>query len=236
MNSMIAFKKSTISYTLCLATFCLVYVTGNAQKNWNKEQIVERAQNQNNPQKWNMKMFEEDKKSMDNIRRPLLDGVFPVAKYNTPGTGYTYVQLPINGIQVEGIATFVRKGEFNEANFPDSIYKNQVNLILLVLDGKNKNNLVSSRNHPYYLAGGTLKTKARKVEWLTIKSPDNASFAVVNMKLFDLRAGIVVLIAPQKDKTFRAYQLEAPFLSAERLTDYLKELANNKEVIDFFKQ
>ncbi|NJL76348.1 MAG: hypothetical protein HC892_16365 [Saprospiraceae bacterium] len=181
-------------------------------------------------------MFEEDKKSMDNIRRPILGGVFPVAKYSTPGTGFTYVQLPIKGIQVEGIAVFVGKDEFNEANFPDSTYKSEVTLIIMVLDGKNKNNLVASRNHPYYVAGGKLKTKAKKVEWLSIKSPDNSSFAIINMKLFDLRAGRVILIAPQKDKTFRAYQLEAPFLSRDRIVDYLDELSNDKEVINFFRQ
>jgi len=46
---------------------------------------------------------------------------------------------------------------------------------------------------PYFTAQGMMETTEVKFEWVCIQSPDSASFAIANRKLFDLRFGSTVL-------------------------------------------
>lgn len=57
------------------------------------------------------------------------------------------------------------------------------------------------------------------------------------MRIFDLRVGRIILIAPQKDGTFRSLQLESPVMSSYEADEYIPMLLKeNNEVIEFFTQ
>ncbi|MNY10518.1 hypothetical protein D3C86_1435030 [compost metagenome] len=62
------------------------------------------------------------------------------------------------------------------------------------------------------------------------------SYAIINMRLFDLTLGKTILIAPQKDGSFRSMQIDSPKLSSETSGPYLRKLVKRKEVVAFFTQ
>ncbi len=59
-------------------------------------------------------------------------------------------------------------------------------------------------------------------------------FAVVNMRLFNLKLGRIILIAPQKDHSLRSLQLKAPILSTKELAGYLDKILKQDKVKSFF--
>ncbi|GAB5408530.1 MAG: hypothetical protein BalsKO_08950 [Balneolaceae bacterium] len=94
---------------------------------------------------------------------------------------------------------------------------------------------VSSRNHPHYVGQGFVKTKSNEIDFMSFLTADRNGYAIVNMRLFDLRIGRIVLIAPQKDGTLRSLQLDSEIMSSEEMDDHMKNLmSNDKTVIDFF--
>ncbi|MCH7524997.1 MAG: hypothetical protein IIC74_08310 [Bacteroidetes bacterium] len=94
---------------------------------------------------------------------------------------------------------------------------------------------VSSRNHPHYVGQGFVKTKSNRIDFVSFISADRNSYAIINLRLFDLRIGRIILIAPKKDGTLRSLQLDSPTMSSDEMDNHLKWiLENNKQVIDFF--
>ncbi|WP_456438739.1 hypothetical protein [Psychroserpens sp.] len=55
------------------------------------------------------------------------------------------------------------------------------------------------------------------------------------MRLFDLRIGRIILIAPKNDGTLRSLQIDSPPMLSDEMDDYIKDLLkNNSQIIDFF--
>lgn len=94
---------------------------------------------------------------------------------------------------------------------------------------------ISSRNHPHYVGQGFVKTKESEVDFVSFITADRNAYALVNMRLFDLRIGRIILIVTKKEGTFRSLQLESPILSSDEMDNHIQHLLNNdKVVIDFF--
>ena len=80
-----------------------------------------------------------------------------------------------------------------------------------------------------------MKTKSNRIDFVSFISADRNSYAIINLRLFDLRIGRIILIAPKKDGTLRSLQLDSPTMSSDEMDNHLKWiLENNKQVIDFF--
>jgi hypothetical protein len=71
---------------------------------------------------------------------------------------------------------------------------------------------------------------------------DRSAYAIVNMRLFDLRFGRLVIVAPQPDNTLRFLQVETGDLLPEgkemppivnNLNAHISNLLKKKEVLDF---
>ena len=91
-----------------------------------------------------------------------------------------------------------------------------------------------SRNHPDYLLQGFFETTAGSIEYIAFQTANEDAFAIVNMRLFDLRKGKTILIAPHQDGSFRSMQIDSPPLSAETVDPYTDELLKKENVVDFF--
>jgi hypothetical protein len=59
------------------------------------------------------------------------------------------------------------------------------------------------------------------------------SYALINMRIFNLKAGNTILIAPQKDRTFRSLQIQTPPLTSKIIQGYFHELKNDNQVTKF---
>ncbi len=80
----------------------------------------------------------------------------------------------------------------------------QIFVLTDMMDNENDKlttNIVISRNHPDYLGQGFVKTKNNRIDYVAFTIAENESYAIINTRIFDLRFGKTILIAPQQDKT-----------------------------------
>lgn len=175
---------------------------------------------------------------LDSLAFPIATGAWPVAAYGTPGNGSTLVEFTTAGQRVVGRALHVGRGPHNDRIFPDSLQRSEVVAVIMVRtetpDDEHRS-IAISRNHPHYLAEGRFTTSAGDVDWLTMLTADRNAYAVVNMKLFDLRAGGVVLVAPQSDGSLRFQQRDMPLLAQDEVEEFVALMAQEAEVQAFFR-
>lgn len=214
---------------------------------WNKEKKELQNSYRNDSLKWDMKMFETDKKYMDHFSKPIRDGVFPTPYYDLVGinsfkglgnhSGYGKIQNKT----IFYNSFFVRRSPVND-QYLENGRNDEVFFVIVSLtdtiDTVDYSHFVSqvvSRNHPDYIGQGAIYTKtSTPVEYVSFLTADRNSYAIVNMRLFDLSIGKMVLIAPQKDKTFRSRQVDFPPLSSEDLDQFIEELLKKPEIVSFF--
>lgn len=184
---------------------------------------------------------------------PMLNGVFPTPDYDLMGkgsfkgvgnfgfSGGEGLEKKIGNKTILYNSFFVVATDINKAFIGDK--KNEVYFQIIVLtdfvDTVNYTHISSeivSRNHPDYIGQGFYKTQNNKIEYLAFNTADRNAYAIVNMRLFDLSLGKTILIAPQKDKSFRSLQILSPLLTSDEVDEYTDELLRQEEVIDFFTQ
>ncbi|KAB1228607.1 hypothetical protein [Chryseobacterium viscerum] len=97
-----------------------------------------------------------------------------------------------------------------------------------------KMNIVS-RNFPDVIGQGFVKTSNNKIDFSAFTTLEKEDFAIVNMKLYHLKYGNVILIAPQKDGSLRSLQINnTTDLTSETLKPYVEQLTQQPETVTFF--
>lgn len=94
--------------------------------------------------------------------------------------------------------------------------------------------LAFSRNHPNYMGEGFYKTQNNQIQYLAFLGANQDSYAIVNMRLFNLKNGRTVLIAPQKDGSIRSKQIDSPPLTSVEIDPFTDDLLKRPEVVEFF--
>lgn len=93
---------------------------------------------------------------------------------------------------------------------------------------------IASRNHPDYVGQGYIKTKEKPIDFLAFITPEGNDYALVNMRLFHLKYGSIIVIAPQKDGTLRSIQLSEEELSSDTLDSFIKsDILKRPRIIEF---
>ena len=214
---------------------------------WNIENEKIHNENRNDSTKWSSKNWKAD---IDNIKvsgKPMINGVFPVPDYDLTdstfnGLGYSgsWQGIDLRDKKIIYHSLYVNENAVNQKFIDDK--PNEVFFTIAVLtdsiDLKRYSHTdvsITSRNHPHYVGQGFVKTKSNEIDFVSFLTADRNDYAIVNMRLFDLRIGRIILIAPQKDGTLRSLQLDAPIMSSEEMDDHIESLmTNNKEVTKFF--
>ncbi len=82
---------------------------------------------------------------------------------------------------------------------------------------------ILSRNHPDYIFSGKIDNKFMKHEFVAFRTFENISFAIVNMKLFDLVNGNLILITPHEKGyfTFNQININKDFSNKENFEDFI---------------
>ncbi len=209
---------------------------------WNLEKAKIQALQYNSPEQWETKTLKKEVESLTEYPRPdlpLYDSPFPTPEYVSPGNGIGPVETEISGKTIKGQSAIIAKGKHSEHLFgqKDDKYVSYFT-ILTISDGKDSEtpSNASSRNHPNYLSEGSLNisTKSR-VDWVAIQLADGNAYAIVNGRIFDLRVGRLILVAPQKDGSIRFYQTDAEPMNSEERENFIKKLRTEKKIIEFFK-
>ena len=241
MNS---FSKTAILLFL-LSPIYLLFAQSTPPAYWTWEKAKAHAAAQNDPQKWDQELLAEDLEYLetDDNSLPIFTGVFPVANYDTPGTGgssscYFYK----GGKSFMSKSFIVNKGEHNAVYLGEERLQEAYFTFVLLTDFVDTVNYThamtyaESRNHPHYICEGTLKTQKQNIDFLAMMTGDRNNYAVINMRFFDLRFGQTVLIAPQKDGSLRFLQVESPGLNSITAKAYVDKLLDQPEIMHFFEQ
>ena len=204
------------------------------------------------PATWDSAMFYNDLLNFGSeTDLPLVNGVFPTPDYELMGkgsfkgvgnfgfSGGEDLEKRIGDKTILYNSFFVGASEINKDFVGDK--KNEIFFQIIVLtdfvDTLNYSHLSSeivSRNHPDYIGQGFYRTQNNHIDYVAFNTADRNTYAIVNMRLFDLSLGKTILIAPQKDKSFRSLQINSPQMSSDEVDGYTGELLGREEVIDFF--
>lgn len=211
------------------------------EASWNLEKSRELASDFNSPEKWDVETLEMEVsyvEALQSMDLPLMFSPFPTPHYESPGNGNSRLDFELKGKKIVGHTVSLAKGEHSEYLFTSTNEEmiNYFTILALSDSGEGENPVAAiSRNHPNYVAQGSLNTETNsRVDWVAIQLADGNAYAIVNSRLFDLRVGRVIFAAPQKDGSLRFYQTENPAMDEGQLQNYLAELANDKKATDFF--
>ena len=238
---------------IAIITFTILSISCKAQKidnefKWNLEKEKIQNENRNDSTKIDIRNWIVDTKNKIQITgKPFINGVFPVPKYDLSidsfeglGNSGDWKGFNLKNKKIIYHSLYVKKNKFNNDSIPFVSNKVYFSIIVLTdsIDLKNyshTNVSISSRNHPHYIGQGFIRTKQNEVDFAAFITADDNSYAIVNMRLYDLRIGRIILIAPKKDGTLRSLQIDSAEMSSEEINNYIKDiLTNNKKVIDFF--
>jgi hypothetical protein len=155
---------------------------------------------------------------------PLSYGVFPVSEYYSSGNGNVEKILKIDNNQFIQQSVFVYQGDYN-ANFFDGVDDQDQELAFFTLLVKTAHQdsanqiMSSSRNHPTYLAQGTIiDEKNQTIKWLASHNSDeNKDMVIINMKYFNLTKGRLIIVYPLENGSLRFKQIDVQQKSLSEL-------------------
>jgi hypothetical protein len=225
-----------------LAAAIMADASQDAYKGWGLDQEKAHVKRREDPATWDKRLLDMDRKdAKDDAGRPFVVGAFPVPRYDLAGKGayggfgaMGNIDYPWHDHYVAGAAFSVNRSSVNEAFI--GAREDEVFFHILVLSDKKESfagSLVSSRNLPDAMGQGVIKTSKSEIEFLAFQTADRNAYAIVNMRLFDLRAGRVVIIASRKDGTLRSMQVEAPLLESKELKEFDTKLLKEPRIVKF---
>jgi hypothetical protein len=208
---------------------------------WTLEKAKKMASDFNSPEKWDNKtlvMEIEMLKKYPPLDFPLYTSPFPTPDYESPGNGNGSIETEIGGKKIIGHTVIIGRGKHSEYLFKN-LNDEYVTYftILTIADGIETENpvLATSRNHPHYLAQGSLNTSSKsRVDWVAIQFANKNAYGIVNTRIFDLRIGCLILVAPQKDGSIRFFQTEAPTMNSDEREKFIENLKTEPRVFEFF--
>ncbi|MEM7037389.1 MAG: hypothetical protein AAF570_10445 [Bacteroidota bacterium] len=164
---------------------------------------------------------------------------FPVIEYDfgATGTGTFFIDKPF---RLTAAYFLIGKHDYNATEFQSGETHFSFCNLLVLTDTLDKENYdlaetyVTSRNHPDYVGQGRIRLKHQNIDFVAFHRHDHSAYLIVGTRLFDLRQGQTILIAPQKDRSVRFLQLRTPRLTSTQLESYFQNLPAHEIVQDFF--
>jgi hypothetical protein len=218
---------------------------------WSEEMRLIQLRNLDDPALWDMERMQGDISPVNQFD-PIRKGAFPVPPYDSllvrsyPGGGgqsthpipsVPEYRLQVGDKEVMYTSFFIGDGPFYQSKQGKG---NVFFTVITVVDTLTAENFALgsshflSRNHPDYGGEGSYITKNNKVEFVAFITPDKGAFAIVNMRLFHLEYGNIIVVTPQKDGSFRSLQIKGKERGEEENYDYIKEdILKRPEVIKF---
>lgn len=221
-------------------------------RNWGKVREAQHLLNRQDSITWDYNLLNQDiKNNTINNNQPINNGVFPVPHYDLIGEntfvgvacgndsipfnkkGYHLMYSYLGVVNNEMIKEYV--GNKSDETFFILVVLTDAEIVSDADFFDKVDTYVTSRNNPDYIGQGFIKTKKTKIDFVAFLTANRDEYAIVNMRLFNLKYGRIVLIAPQKDTTLRSMQIKTNgVISTDELDNYLPELIKRRDVQDFF--
>lgn len=238
-------KFCIVSFFFILSSFlCL---SQSSIPDWNEFQ-KQHLKNRQDSATWSKELLQRDiDDSTGNQKgKPFPHGAFPVPKYELAeyfrykGAGVSGNFKNYYGKKLVCNWFFANKTEATKEILKEK--QNEAFFIIVALtnfiDTVNRTHgsaFILSRNNPDVICEGYLKTSNNdEVDYMAFLTANRDEYAVVNMRLFNLKFGRILLIALQKDHSLRSLQLAAPLMSSNEVEGYLNSLLEQDKVKSFF--
>ncbi|MDE7414109.1 MAG: hypothetical protein K2N05_10055 [Muribaculaceae bacterium] len=251
-------KKFILLLFCPLYLLCPLYFQLNAQeishqndsiKQWTPEWRKKFLSDRENPEKWDSPHYIEDLQNISQHKHsPLSIGVFPVPNYNLyPGTFdgvfAANFDIPLStGNRIACLINGNSKTTLNSSLIGDN--DTDFFFILAVVTDMPQDTIsyddvnveAISRNHPDVISQGYVRISPNdKVDYVSFRAANNDAYAVVNMRLFNLNDGNIVIIVPQEDGSLRSMQINPDeLLTFQTLRLNLTTLFTENEAIKRF--
>lgn len=205
-----------------------------------------RFQNQENV--LDFKRLQKELSERDSISKgPFTYGIFPYPDYDSIsnktfsgiGTTGNFYGIDLDGKKIVYTSFFENKSSLNSYRVKEN-YRVFFTILVLTdfVDDKDFTSMKSqivSRNFPDVIGQGLIKTKQNKIDFSSFITFENDEYAIVNLKLYNLKYGNVILIAPQKDGSLRSMQIKDDvYMTTEKLKSYIDKLLIKQEIKTFF--
>ena len=215
------------------------------QKFWTEAKRKEMFERKYDPSTWDMEMFREDMEGHKNNKRPVKSSSSnfpsPVPKYSNFGGAIAWPSFELDQKTIRGVMFSWGKYDVNKhlaVNESHNLICYFNLFVLTDLEQKDKAIDMASRNYPHVLSTGKQKTSVGDVDWVHVGMADGNNLAIINQRIFDLKFGKTVLVAPQRDGSLRFMQREAPasydFYDENYQKEFLRELRSDPDVVEFF--
>lgn len=192
------------------------------------DSLKTKAENNQNPSKWNQDLFLKDLQWLkNNNSKPLKNLAFPVERYDT----YVFTKpfnFKINNFNFSGVSV----GENIGGKEGKMKFRHDLCLIFFTKDTiRTIDNVdVNSRNSPYLTFQGTFKLN-QQFDFVGVKSPDEKGFLMVSLKAFDLQFGQTIIIFPNENGSFYYVQLKEKPILNEDYNNFVDRLKTNDKII-----
>lgn len=250
MKNLVVFVILIVLLTSCISSS--TQSLSESVTKWDEAKQEQYLRDRQDSTTWYLELFQDDVISLsedDKSNLPINWGAYPVPDYKLPykdfrGMGNHGALTETNKKSI-GDKTilynsfFVRRNKFNEAYIEEKEDEVFFHIIVLTdyidtLSFSNAGSLVSSRDNPHLIGEGFFATKNNKIDYVSFITADRDMYAIVNMRLFNLKYGKTILISPQKDGSLRSMQIESPILSSKDIDTYTDKLLEEKQIRDFF--
>lgn len=220
---------------------------------WDDAKQKQYLQDRQDSTTWDLGMFQDDVQDLPEfaeVNFPINFGAYPVSDYKLPykdfrGMGNRGALSEKNKKKIEDKTILynsfvVARNKFNEAYIGEKGDDEVFFQIIVLTDYidtlrfSHTNSLVVSRDNPHLIGEGYFVTKNNKIDYVSFITAERDMYAIVNMRLFNLKYGKTILIAPQKDGSLRSMQIESPTLSSKDIDTYTDKLLEEKQIRDFF--
>ncbi len=199
--------------------------------------------------RWDRKMFQDDAEHLDfsSDVGPMNAGVFPVPRYEllsggrfdgVYSSGNTFHPIDLNGRAIV-YSCFGSGNNPHQAPYLMDSTERVFFTVITVTDTIDTINyttassMITSRNHPDLTGEGTIQHRNGQVEFIAFWTAENDRYALVNLRLFNLAYGSIVVIAPHTDGTFRSLQIDTPPGGDDYTSDLIRnDLLRRPEVIE----
>jgi hypothetical protein len=227
----------------------VLVIAQNSTIVWDEKRETQYLQNRQDSTKWDLNLLKKDleRNKETVISKPFAFGAFPIPKYELlgkdsfkgVGNGGEFSGLDLNGKKILYSYFLVNKNAINQKFIGDK--PNEVFFTIVVLtdfvDATNFTHAgvhIISRNNPDFIGQGFFKTKNDEIDYTAFLTAERDEYAIVNMRLFNLKHGRTVLIAPQKDGSLRSIQIANPILSDKEIKAHIEKLLKQDDVKKFF--
>ncbi|KMQ59268.1 hypothetical protein ACM46_19225 [Chryseobacterium angstadtii] len=211
-------------------------MNGQEKFNWEEKEKQSQIDQMQDLKNCDENLLKKDIEGLNRDQHPIRFSAFPVLPYKAGMMTQTHV-IKLKKNKLAAVSFSIENSNINRyyiKNKSDEAFFTIVCLVDESVKDPFQNASVISRNYPNFIGQGVINTNIEPVEYISFITADRKQFAIVNMRLFDLEMGRIILISPQKGGFIKSMQINAPILESSEVSGYIQNVILKKDDVTHF--